>query len=158
MYIWDIFNPNQKKKLKGNKLVDNSKNFNSVKDQTQGCWECYKVRKLVKSSKISGRLSSQFWVKSKNGHMVVKNSPIIVWWFCVSIFHVFPYLMVLILLNDNMLDEWAYLDTPQCFWFLTPLSPLNLRPYQKAYTAIPSRTVQGFTSQWPNQIRAHTGV
>ena len=30
MYIQDIFNPNQKKKLKGNKLVDNSKNLNSV--------------------------------------------------------------------------------------------------------------------------------
>ena len=32
MYIQDIFNPNQKKKLKGNKLVDNSKNLNSVMD------------------------------------------------------------------------------------------------------------------------------
>ena len=30
MYIQDLFNPNQKKKLKGNKLVDNSKNLNSV--------------------------------------------------------------------------------------------------------------------------------
>ena len=30
MYIQDIFNPNQKKKLKGNKLLDNSKNLNSV--------------------------------------------------------------------------------------------------------------------------------
>ena len=30
MCIQDIFNPNQKKKLKGNKLVDNSKNLNSV--------------------------------------------------------------------------------------------------------------------------------
>ena len=30
MYIKDIFNPNQKKKLKGNKLVDNPKNLNSV--------------------------------------------------------------------------------------------------------------------------------
>ena len=31
MYIQDLFNPNQKKKLKGNKLVDNSKNLNSVR-------------------------------------------------------------------------------------------------------------------------------
>ena len=30
MYIQDVFNPNQKKKLKGNKLVDNPKNLNSV--------------------------------------------------------------------------------------------------------------------------------
>ena len=30
MYIQDLFNPNQKKKLKGNKLIDNSKNLNSV--------------------------------------------------------------------------------------------------------------------------------
>ena len=30
MYIQDLFNPNQTKKLKGNKLVDNSKNLNSV--------------------------------------------------------------------------------------------------------------------------------
>ena len=30
MYIQDMFNPNQKKKLKGNKLVDNSKNLNIV--------------------------------------------------------------------------------------------------------------------------------
>ena len=30
MYIQYLFNPNQKKKLKGNKLVDNSKNLNSV--------------------------------------------------------------------------------------------------------------------------------
>ena len=30
MYTKDLFNPNQKKKLKGNKLVDNSKNLNSV--------------------------------------------------------------------------------------------------------------------------------
>ena len=30
MYIQNIFNPNQKKKLKGNKLVDNSKNLNIV--------------------------------------------------------------------------------------------------------------------------------
>ena len=34
MYIQDLFNPNQKKKLKGNKLVDNSKNLNSVIPQT----------------------------------------------------------------------------------------------------------------------------
>ena len=30
MYIQDLFNSNQKKKLKGNKVVDNSKNLNSV--------------------------------------------------------------------------------------------------------------------------------
>ena len=30
MCIQDLFNPNQKKKLKGNKLADNSKILNSV--------------------------------------------------------------------------------------------------------------------------------
>ena len=53
MYIQYLFNPNHKKKLKGNKLIDNSKNLNSViyfqllffgpdciffTDQNHSCW------------------------------------------------------------------------------------------------------------------------
>ena len=46
MYIQDLFNPNQKEKLKGNELFDNSKNLNSefVKDK--------KIQLLLTKQKI----------------------------------------------------------------------------------------------------------